>query len=168
MAKSITFTSSCRGGKLEEVTEKTPLYLQEDGEKKCEARRKELETYVKVLNTQPRAILDKTFTFINQATLDPNEVGETEAKAIGEWWNKMETKIALELWVFGGNHKVNGKFNNWSSGFLGSRWADTKINGRNCRIAFYSRKNDPHQFPLEMEKALGKRYDYTLAIDPTL
>jgi hypothetical protein len=151
-----------------EVCNETPLFLQDDGEKILEKRRKELEVFVKVLNLQPIAILGKTFTFLNQATLNPNEVGETLAKAIKDWWNKKETKDAIQYWIFGGKHKVNGEFNNWSSGYLGSRWADTKLNGRKCRIAFYSRINDPHQFPPHMEEVLGKRYDYTLKIDPTL
>ena len=42
------------------------------------------------------------------------------------------------------NHKVDG--DKWCCGGLGSRWADTTLNGKKVRIAFYSRTGDPQNF----------------------
>ena len=152
--------------KIEASTE-LPLFLQDGGDERVEERRKELETYVKVLNKNPLEILEKTFKILNPWTLDPKEVGEEEAKKIDTWFGET-TNHEFYKWIFNNNHKVNGKFNNWSSGFMGSRWADTEINGRRCRIAFYSRKHNPQSFPPDMKMQLGKRYDYILEVDPTL
>jgi len=150
------------------ISTETPLYLQNGGEAKLEAKLKEMEVYLNVLNNIPRQILDKTLTTLNPATLNARWVGEVEAEKVNAWWNDKETDRAFYSWILSGNHEVNDMFGNWSTGRLGSRWADTRINNRNCRIAFYSRKHDSSQFPPNMEQVLGKRYDYAMVIDPTL
>jgi len=38
--------------------------------------------------------------------------------------------------------KINGKFNNWNNGFLGSIWSDTEFMGKKVRIAMYLKEPD--------------------------
>jgi hypothetical protein len=150
------------------IQEGLPLYMRDGGKEVIGERRKELETYLKLLSIEPYDMLQRTFIIINPHTLDPQEVGQEEATAIEKWWMNKETKQKLIDWFRTNEHKVNGKFGNWSAGFLGSRWADTEINGRNCRLAFYSRKHNPESFSPEMDEKEGKKYNYALMIDPTL
>tara|TARA_R110001592_G_scaffold322743_1_gene601733 strand:+ start:85 stop:546 length:462 start_codon:yes stop_codon:yes gene_type:complete len=147
--------------------EETPLFLQENGEDKISEIRKELEAYVKVLNKNPLELIQKTFISLNNAALSTQWASEEEVDKIKCWWNNPATQPRIIEWLVSGKHKVNGKFGNWSAGFLGSRWADCEINGRRCRFAFYSRKHNSTSFTPQMEKDLGKRYDYALHIDPT-
>lgn len=148
-----------------------PLFLRDDGEKEIAKRKKELEVFVKLWNDAPENIFDKTAVCLNPHTLNPSEVGEEEAKKIKEWFNET-TQRAVMFWLVHTKHKVNGKFGGWSNGSLGSRWADCKIEGRNCRIAFYSRKTDERMFvnPNGEEDKDGIVYgkSYCLMIDPTL
>jgi hypothetical protein len=120
-----------------EIREGLPMFLQDDGEKKLNELRKELEVYVKLLKTSPLCVFTKTKTIMSYSM---------EEEVIDAWWKNPNTKNAMNAWIHTNNHKVNGKFGNWSSGCLGNRWADCEINGKNCRIAFYSRKGDPHKF----------------------
>jgi len=151
-----------------EIMEGLPLFMTEEGEKEIDMRRKELETYVKLLSKTPRDIINRTFVNLNPHTLNPNEVGQKDAAEIKEWWSKKETHKAVIEWFSTNKHKVNGKFGNWSCGFMGSRWADCLINGRKCRFAFYSRKYNPSSFPEQMERDTGKVLNYAIMIDPTL
>ncbi len=41
-----------------------------------------------------------------------------------------------------GNMKVNGEGNNWSNGFLGSRWCDFSFHGKTIRYAYYNPNSD--------------------------
>ena len=120
--------------------------------------RAELQEFVDMLNESPKETLLKTMLFISPALTDNQEQGD-EAQVIKEWWNNKTTISNLRDFCFKRNHKVNGEFNNWSSGFLGSRWTDCEINGRICRIAFYSRENNPNHFETFKEK-----YLYIMAI----
>ena len=137
-----------------------PWFFTEEGEKKLEARTKELETYVKVLNANPLLIMRKTSVQLNGHTLIPEEVGEKQAKEIKKWWDDEKTSEAITAFIFKRNHKVNGKIDNWSSGGFGSRWADTKMNGRLVRIAFYSRKTDG-----KLSKNTPKDAEYCWVLD---
>jgi hypothetical protein len=119
-----------------------PWFFTEEGEKKLEVMRKELETYVKVLNANPALMMKTTSIQLNRHTLLPEEVGEKQAKEIKQWWDDKKTDDAIRSFIFKRNHKVNGKIDNWNAGGFGSRWADTKMNGRLVRIAFYSKKSD--------------------------
>ena len=141
-----------------EVREETPLFLEDGGEEKLAVRRKELEVFVKLLKTAPYSILKKTQVFLNPC------IEETE---LLRWWNDPATKVEVGVWLMNNDHKVNGKFGNWSNGFLGSRWADYKFNGKVCRIAFYSRKTDPHNFPDETERNNLNGKNYLLCFDPS-
>jgi hypothetical protein len=38
--------------------------------------------------------------------------------------------------------KINGEFNNWNNGFLGSIWCDTELFGKKVRVAMYLPKPD--------------------------
>jgi len=66
-------------------------------------------------------------------------------KVVRDWWVRDETTkdIARFLCVC---NLADGSEMGWSNGFLGSRWADTIINGLRLRIAFYSRSKDPKYF----------------------
>lgn len=136
-----------------EITEGLPMFLQEGGEEKVAERRKELEVFVKLLKNAPFSIIPKTTIYLNPANGDDYEA----------WWGQQDTKRGVRDWLLNNDHKVDGKFGNWSAGFLGSRWADCEINGNRCRFAFYSRKTDPHNFPADTTE-IG---NYQLVIDPS-
>jgi len=145
------------------VRDELPLFLRDDGEEILDKRRKELEVYVSLLKASPDAVMKQTFITIPSAVLKLyDDDGEYE-----KWWKDEKTIPAFRNWIRFNKHKVNGEYGNWSSGVLGSRWADTDLNGKRCRLAFYSRKLDADNFPAEMDKALGKKYNYILTIDPT-
>jgi hypothetical protein len=146
-----------------EVRDELPLFLRGDGEEILDKRRKELEVYVSLLNASPDAVMKQTFITIIPDVL---KLYDDDGK-YNKWWKDEKTIPAFRNWIKTNKHKVNGKYGNWSAGFLGSRWADTDLNGMRCRLAFYSRKLDADNFPEEMDKALGKEYNYILAIDPT-
>ncbi|NQX03141.1 hypothetical protein HQ447_20985, partial [bacterium] len=140
------------------VSNDLPLYMREGGEAEIEKRRKELETYLRLLNADPSTMINKhTFVCLNPATLDPSAVGEQQAKDIKEWFGD-KTQREINRWLGCGTHKVDGK--SWSCGFLGSRWADKKINGRQVRFAFYA---DKDQKPEHL-----KHLAYSIAIDASM
>jgi len=141
-------------------SEDEPLFMSDKGNKKLDFLRKELEVYVDLLNKIPYEIYKKTDVRLNPACADPNEVGEENAKKMVEWFLNRKSKDEFLKWLFSEKHKVNGKYGNWSAGFLGSRWADCKINGRNCRLAFYSFKTDG----IETD---DKSKQYLIEIDPS-
>jgi len=128
-----------------EVSSELPLFMREGGEEEIDKRRKELETYLKLLNANPEQMIrGHTLVILNQATLDPNEVGAEQARAIQKWFDTPKTKQEIREWLGCGTHKADGK--SWNCGFMGSRWADKKINGRPVRFAFYADKDKkpPH------------------------
>lgn len=140
------------------VSTELPLYMREGGEAEIQRRKKELETYLKLLNADPATMINKhTFVCLNPATLDPSAVGEKQAKEIREWFGD-KTQMEMNRWLGCGTHKVDGK--SWSCGFLGSRWADKKINGRQVRFAFYA---DKDQKPEHL-----KHLAYSLVIDASM
>lgn len=163
----IGYATKSHANATPEIQEGLPLYMREGGEEEIDFRRKELETYVKMLGTCPREIISRTFIILNPHTLNPNEVGQEEATAIETWWKDPRTQRGVIIWLESNKHKVNGKYGNWSCGYMGSRWADCEINTRNCRFAFYSRKHNPTSFPAEMDEHYGKKYNYAIMIDPT-
>ena len=148
------------------TTNELPLYLQDGGKAEINTRKKELDAYLSLLKSFPREMLERTFIAINPHALRPEEVGEKEADAIKKWWEDGATKQQFCIWMDTNDHKINGKYGNWSCGFLGSRWADCDINGRRCRLAFYTRKNNPTSLQ-NIEEVFGKKYDYAITIDPT-
>jgi hypothetical protein len=135
-----------------------PLYMREGGKEEIQRRRKELETYLKLLNRDPATMINKhTFVCLNPATLDPEMVGEQQAKDIREWFGD-KTQEELNRWLGCGTHKVDGK--SWCCGELGSRWADKKINGRQVRFAFYA---DKDQKPEHL-----KHLAYSIVLDASM
>ena len=123
------------------ISTETPLFMREGGEAEIDRRRKELATYLKLLNANPEQMIrNHTFVCLNPSTLDPKMVGEEQANEIKRWFGTEQTKRELKQWLGCGTHKVDGK--SWSCGFLGSRWADKKINGRMVRFAFYADKDE--------------------------
>jgi len=127
-----------------------PLLMRDDAEEEIARRGKELETYLKCLETYP----------LNRTILkDKTVISQSGGEDCHAWWWDPKTKDAVMNFLLDKeNHKVDGK--KWSNGFLGSRWADTKLNGKMCRIAFYSRKSDPSMF------TGGNARDYFILIDP--
>lgn len=144
------FKVDCGSGKISSGEDAIPFFMRPDGEAIIARRQKELETFLKCLESYPlNTILlkDKTLMFFN-----PNE------KQPEGWWNSRTTKEALlDFLLNSANHKVDGKI--WNNGFLGSRWADTILNGHGVRIAFYTRKGDPKILPWAQ-----KHYDYALMV----
>jgi len=147
------------------VSTELPLFLQDGGKEEIKTLKKELETYLKILRNRPREMMERTFILLNPHTIEPAEVGDKMAEEIRNWWND-ETKDKVCVWMDTNEHKCNGKYGNWSCGWLGSRWADCDINGRRCRLAFYSRKHNPTSLQ-NIEESTGKKYDYAIMIDPT-
>lgn len=143
----------CGSGKITTGEEAVPFFEREDGEEISNKRQNELETFLKCLETYPlKSVIlrDKTLIF---------QDGGDEHSA---WWLNRTTKKAL--WDFlldKENHKVNGKI--WCNGFLGSRWADTELNGRKCRLAFYTKKSDPNALKGIPEKVI-KGKDYVIMV----
>ena len=81
------------------------------------------------------------------------------------WFQSTVTQMRLYEWLVDPTyHIVDGV--HWSNGIQGSRWADTTINGRNVRIAFYSRYGDPKFFDSEFFKSdiEGKRYRHVIMV----
>lgn len=142
------------------VSECEPLFMSDEGDKKLDFLRKELEVYVDLLNKFPCEMYKKTAVRLNPACADPDYVGEEDAKKMVEWYMNIKSKEEFAKWLLSRKHKVNGKYGNWSAGFLGSRWADCEINGRNCRLAFYSVKTDK----IEIN---DKSKQYVIMIDPS-
>ena len=146
----------CSNGGITTEEEAVPLYMRDNGEELSAQRGKELKTFLKCLETNPLnsiILRDKTLIF--------HDGGEEHT----DWWRNRTTKLALHDFLLDKkNHKVNGKV--WCNGFLGSRWADTKLNGRKVRIAFYSKRNDPKMFasfPEEVKQ--GKDYAIIIMVE---
>lgn len=141
------------------VSNDLPLYMREGGEAEIDRRRKELETYLNLLNRNPEQMIrGHTLVVLNPSTLDAGLVGEQQAKDIRKWFDTPKTKQEINMWLGCGTHKADGK--SWNCGFLGSRWADKKINGRQVRFAFYA---DKDQKPEHL-----KHLAYTIAIDASM
>lgn len=147
------------GGGSMEISDNLPLFMREGGMEEIDRRRKELATYLKLLNANPEQMIrGHTLVCLNQATLDPNEVGAEQARDIKKWFDTPKTKQEIREWLGCGTHKVDGK--SWCSGEMGSRWADKKINGRPVRFAFYKDK--------EQKPAHLKHLAYSIIIDASM
>jgi len=89
-----------------------------------------LETFLKCLESYPLddvILRNRTLKFYD---------GDDECD---EWFSNDSTSEDLFGFLLDeNNHKVDGKI--WCNGFLGNRWADTKLNGRMCRLALYTMK----------------------------
>lgn len=131
-----SFVIDCGSGKLMTGEDAVPLFLRDNGDEIIEKRGKELETFLKCLETYPlnKVILKDKTMICHNGGVDNND-----------WFHNIKTKDDIfDFLLNASNHKVDGVI--WSNGFLGSRWADTTINEKDVRIAFYSRKNDPNMF----------------------
>jgi hypothetical protein len=147
------------GGGSMEIKEELPLFMRDGGEEEIERRRKELETYLNLLNKNPEQMIrGHTYVALNPETLNPAQVGEQQAKDIRKWFDTPLTKIEIREWLGCGKHKADGK--SWNCGFMGSRWADKKINGRQVRFAFYA---DKDKKPAEL-----KHLAYSIVIDASM
>ena len=71
----------------------------------------------------------------------------------------MLKKHQLTLYLATNKHRIDGE--NWSCGFLGSRWCDIKLDNDLVRLCFYSRRLDE-----EFCDNLPEKYHYVLMIDP--
>ena len=78
------------------------------------------------------------------------------------WFNDKKTKFEFIEFMRTNKHMVNGEEKQWSCGEFGSRWLDITINGYYCRVAFYSKVNNPEWFTKQFSKN-----DYILMLDPT-
>ena len=91
-------------------------------------REKELQAYLNCLDTDCGFHMLKEKTIIMWHSDNPN------------WFRNRTTKDDLLYFLINPiNHKVDGI--KWNNGFLGSRWADTILNNKEVRIAFYSKNN---------------------------
>jgi hypothetical protein len=137
------------------VSSSLPMFMRPDGEKQLADLRAELETYLNLLNIAPSRMNKETDVACNPSTLQAEEVGEKQAADIRRWWKDNKTAEALSVFMFSKKHKCDGK--SWSAGGMGSRWTDIALNGRKCRIAFYSKKLNPRAVPWDTH-FIGKSY----------
>jgi len=127
--------------------------------------REELITFVSMLNTDSQDFFKSIEIVLNPIKYyNPKSKINKSMLIVQEWWKTRNTKEHLLNFLRSKTHQVNGKFGQWSSGTLGSRWADCEINKMSCRIAFYSRKNNPTWF----ENKIPNDYNYLLIIDPKI
>jgi hypothetical protein len=153
---SLFYKMDCGSGKITGGEDAVPFFMREDGEEISNRRQKELECFLKCLETYPLnsvILRDKTLIF--------QDGGDEHST----WWLNRTTKNALmDFLLDKKNHKVNGEI--WCNGFLGSRWADTKLNGRMCRLAFYTKKSDPDALKGMPEEVIkGKDYVIVIMVD---
>jgi hypothetical protein len=88
---------------------------------------KELETFLVLFAKDTYRIYDKCAFMIEETP----------------WGKAKQTQTDLFRYII--THiKVDG--NEWSCGQFGSRWADTELNGKMCRLSFASRKYNPKSF----------------------
>jgi len=155
MSSSKIGVIDCGSGEWRKGEEAVPLFMRDGGEAILQRRGKELETYLKCLENKSIVcplLYDKTIMFVS-----------TQDVSIIAWWKQNETKTALiEFLSDKKNHKL-GKI--WNNGFLGSRWADTKINGESVRFAFYSKMSDAEMFASFPEQVKQGK-DYAIIINP--
>lgn len=130
-----SFVYDCGSGKLMTGEDAVPLFLRDNGDEIIEKRGKELETFLKCLETYP----------LNTVILKDKTMICHNGGVDNDWFHNRTTKDDIfDFLLNAANHKVDGVI--WNNGFLGCRWADTTINKKDVRIAFYSRKNDPNMF----------------------
>jgi hypothetical protein len=136
------------------VSTELPLCFQKGGDAILQSRRKELITFVKCWNPESfERMIDKTLI-----RCDSEGCEDKDQKEIKRWFKSCETMKAMADFLLNpANQVVNGK--KWSSGGFGSRWIDIRLNGKNVRIGFYSRKSNPTSF-----ETVPARKDYMLNI----
>lgn len=144
----------CTSGKTLTGEESVPMFLREGGEELLDRRGKELETFLKCLESPAlsKVILrEKTVIY---------HCGGTR---FSSWWESSREPL-MEFLTDKKNHKVDGK--KWNNGILGSRWADVELSGRKCRVGFYSKVGEPERFANMPERVRGNGKDYELRVDP--
>jgi hypothetical protein len=147
------------------ILEDECLFMSDKRNERVEFLRKELEVYVDLLNKFPYEMYKKTAVRLNQACANPNVVGKENAEQYFKWFMNQKSKNEFLEWLLSQKHKVDGKFGNWSAGGLGSRWADCEINGKKCRLAFYSIKTNEID---SVKLKLNDCHQYLILMDPTL
>lgn len=107
-------------------------------EAQMKANQKELQDFTKAVKENPRLFFAITdFGAIDGHTLDSGCCKKIDPKKI------QEVMFDFLLLATSGEMKVNGKENNWSNGFMGSRWCDMRAADYGLdyiRVAFYSKK----------------------------
>ena len=115
------------------ISTETPLFMRKDADKIITQRRNELTIFLRLLTNKANKSLVEHL-LANQTLIGFQ--GDTE------WANDEKTTDEFVSFMLDSKHCiVDGK--QWNCGFLGSRWADTKLNGKKVRIAFYSKATDP-------------------------
>ena len=122
-----------------------PLTLQEGGDKIMADKKKELKAYLKCLEnfeTAKLILAEKTLLMLN-----PNDA------EVADWYRSETTgRAIINFMTDKNNHKIDGK--KWNNGEFGSRWINTILNGKDIRLCFYSKKNDPKMWenmPTELQ-----------------
>jgi hypothetical protein len=90
---------------------------------------KELEAYLSLVAKSPQMMMVKTTYLVETSD---------------EKWAQNDKTTRDILRYIHTHRKVDGK--EWCCGEFGSRWADTAINGKQCRMCFYSKKSNPMAF----------------------
>lgn len=144
----------CGSGKVLTGDDAVPMFLREGGEELVDRRGKELETFLKCLESFP----------LNKVILrEKSVIYHTGGEGFSSWWDSARDPL-MDFLMDKKNHKVDGK--KWNNGILGSRWADVELVGRKCRISFYSKKSDPQNFEKMPQRVRGNGKDYILSVNP--
>lgn len=118
----------------------------------------ELQDFTKAVKNNPRLFLAITdYSAVDGHTLDGGCCKKIDPKKI------QEVLHDFLMLATSGQMKVNGKKNNWSNGFMGSRWCDMNAEDYGMdyiRVAFYSKKSakewkhdKPYAIQITCEKA---------------
>jgi len=130
-------------------------WFDEQSDEKCESRKKELEVFLGCCR-DPRFIHDKTVIFCSP------EHGRPEFR---EWFRTKTTQRSIIRFLLGNDHKVNGKWGNWSNGGFGSRWCDVRLNGYDVRLAYYSKATNPVMFNEDAPKRVQEMSHMIMLLD---
>lgn len=122
-----------------------PSAFLQQHENQREPKREELTTWATLVRGRP-----DRFTALTSLGVS-NEVFRANKEVIREGIRRI---LSTEM-------KVDGSPGNWSCGFLGSRWFDYTHNGKDVRVAFYSKKH----YPTGKEWKFKEPYAITFAIE---
>lgn len=117
-------------------TNELPLFMQPNGDAEIDRLQKEMDVYLSLLNANPAVMLCRTFVHWNPSEFSTDCLCEEDVERNNAFIADPQTRKDIDAWLFSKKHKCDGK--SWNCGFMGSRWADVKINGKLIRACFYS------------------------------
>ena len=132
-------------------------------------RKKDLRTFLTGMNKQFRQTGQLPQWIFNPAVAEQLDGEITSADQVCrsgpttqalEWFRHQAVPELLTDLKSKRKQRIDGE--DWSCGFLGSRWSDRTLGGVPCRVCFYSKKFNEKQMGPDMIKT----HDYLVMIDP--